>query len=827
MLVFVALIFNAKEVGRDIMLVASVAVEKTSFGFDRLFDYLIPESLSSVVEIGCLVSVPFGNSNKIRQAMVLNIVNEADDVEKNYKLISTVLSDGSVISKDMLGVVNFLHSVCFCTWYEAIRSVLPSGLFFKIGEYWNFKYKDSEIYSADELGLLKELTRFKSVQKINDYVEKIISCGNTSVVKSLQNKGVLFKSNSNRRKIKDKTINMVQVNNINSSDINMTSKQKKLFDFIKNSGMVSVKEACYSCGVTEVVLKNLIKANLVSLCECETYRNPYKHVEKTRSVSQIVLTDYQNKVMNGLMELLNKKIALVSLLRGVTGSGKTQIFLKLIYQTLKEDKQCIFMVPEISLTPQMIFFFQSFFGKEIAVVHSALSKGEQLDEYKRIRRGEAKLVIGTRSAVFAPCEKLGLIIMDEEGENTYKSSDMSPRYHARDVAKYRCLKSSAMLLLASATPSIETQYFAKIGKYSEFVLNKRYNDAKLPEVLVIDLKSEPSSPISGVSMRLFNELNMNLENHEQSILLLNRRGYNSSAVCVDCGWEFKCPNCSAFMTYHSLNNSFMCHYCGYIHDKITICPSCGNKHILYNGHGTQKIEKDLAKTFPNANVLRLDTDSIFNRLDLEDKIRHFEEGKYDILIGTQMVAKGLNFPNVTLVGVLSVDNMLYGADFRCHEQMFSLLTQVVGRSGRGDKEGRAIIQTYNSDNQTILQAAKQDYEAFYRDEIVERENFFCPPFCDLCIVNFSGVDNEIVVKCARKFIDECRKYATNKVPLQVLGISTPYLEKLNNRYRKRVIIKCKNGVKFRSWIRPIAIKTFSSSMFSKVRCNIDMNGEII
>ena len=809
------------------MLVASVAVEKTSFSFDRLFDYLIPESLRFAVEIGCLVSVPFGKSNRIRQAMVCNIASKKDDINKNYKSISAVLSDGSVISKNMLGVVNFLHSTCFCTWYEAIRSVLPSGLFFKINEYWNFKYKDGEIYTTEELELLERLKKFKNIQKINDYIENFIGCGNINVVRSLKSKGVLFKSNSKNRKIKDKTINMVQVNNANSSEINMTNKQRKLFDFIKNAGRISVKEACYSCGVTEIVLKNLIKANLVSVCECETYRNPYKHVKKTRSVSQIILTNSQRKVMDGLIDLLNKNIALVSLLRGVTGSGKTQIFLKLIYYTLKKGKQCIFMVPEISLTPQILSFFQSFFGREIAVVHSALSKGEQLDEYKRIRRGEARLVIGTRSAVFAPCEKLGLIIMDEEGESTYKSSDMSPRYHARDVAKYRCLKSSAMLLLASATPSIETQYFAKIGKYSEFVLNKRYNNAKLPEVLIVDLKNSPSSSISGVSMQLFDALDKNLKNSEQSILLLNRRGYNSSAICVDCGWEFKCPNCSAFMTYHSLNNSFMCHYCGYIHERIQTCPSCGNKHILYNGHGTQKIENDLAKAFSNANILRLDTDSIFNRLDLEEKIKDFEEGKYDILIGTQMVAKGLNFPNVTLVGVLSVDNMLYGADFRCHEQMFSLLTQVVGRSGRGDKEGRAIIQTYNSDNQTILQAARQDYSAFYRDEIVERENFFCPPFCDLCIVNFSGLNNEMVMKCARKFVDECRKHATNKVPLQVLGISTPYLEKLNNRYRKRVIIKCKNGANFRSWIRPIAVKIFASNMFSKIRCNIDMNGEII
>ena len=329
------------------MLVASVAVEKTSFSFDRLFDYLVPEYLSSVVEIGCLVSVPFGNSNKVRQAMICNIVSKQDNANKNYKSILTVLSDGSVMSKNMFDVVKFLHNTCFCTWYEAIRSVLPSGLFFKINEYWNFQYKDGETYTLEEKQLLQELKKFKSLQKINDYVEKTINCGNIDTVKLLQKKGVLFKTKSKQRKIKDKTITMVQAVNVDVDKIKMTNKQRKLFDFIRNSGVVSVKEACYSCGVTEVVLKNLIKAKLVDICECETYRNPYKHVKKTRSVSQIVLTDSQSKVMDGLIELLNKNIALVSLLRGVTGSGKTQNFLKLIYYTLKKDKQCIFMVPEI------------------------------------------------------------------------------------------------------------------------------------------------------------------------------------------------------------------------------------------------------------------------------------------------------------------------------------------------------------------------------------------------------------------------------------------------------------------------------------------------
>ena len=806
-------------------IVASVAVEKTSLHFDRLFDYIVPENLSADVKEGCFVSVPFGQGNKIRQGMVIEIKN--CEPNKRYKKLLSLLGKGPVLSHDLLNVVKYLRSTCFCTWYEAIRTVLPSGLFFRINECWNFNFIEGLDYSQDEIDVILRLKKLSDLKSINKAIEKFINEGNAKTIQSLKKKGVLFQFGDSRRKICDKRISMVRALNSQSFDGKLTAKQNKLLNFIEESGSVSVKEACYICGVTEIVLKNLLKYGLVEIFERETYRNPYKNVKITKSVDDILLTKKQQEAANGLIGLMDSNKACVSLLRGVTGSGKTQVFLKLIKHTLDKGKHCILMVPEISLTPQILSFFQSLFGDNVAVFHSAISMAEQLDEYKRISRGEANVVIGTRSAVFAPCKNLGLIIMDEEGEHTYKSSDLNPRYHARDVAKYRCFKSSSMLLLASATPSIETQYYAKIGKYHEFVLDQRYGNAKLPEVMIVDLKKAQTSQVAGVSEMLAEELLKNIENGEQSILLLNRRGYNSSAVCIDCGWVAHCPNCTAPMTYHKANDSLMCHYCGHIQGKIENCPICGQDHILYQGHGTQKIEEELKRTFFKARVLRLDADSTFTRKVLEDKIKSFENGEYDILIGTQIVAKGLNFPNVTLVGVLFLDSMLYGADFRCHEQLFSLLTQVVGRSGRGDKVGRAIIQTYKPDNQTILQAAKQDYEMFYRDEILERKSFFCPPFCDLCMINFSGLEEVKVQKCAEEVVKLCKKFADENVPIRLLGIATPYFSRLNKRYRRRIIIKCHNTPNFRAWMRKVIGEALDFNLFSKIRVNIDINGDII
>lgn len=810
-------------------MIVSVAVEKTAFCFDRLFDYEVERCFESRIKVGCIVAVPFGKSNGLRQAVVLKVF-EGSSV--GCKFIFDVLSERPVCSVELLKVANFLHSSCFCTWFEALRTVLPSGLFFRKQTVWVFNFVEDLELSESELELVSQLKKLVGSTKIDGQIKKLLACGDSDAL-MLKKKGIIHKSEVFKKRAGSQRFDTIVATKNDSGNLNLTEKQKDLLNFVKKFGPIYAKKACYECGVSRFVLKKLEQLGLIKFVEGEHVK--LEHIEHSFceadffscEMPKIDLNKQQQEAADGLINLINMDRPSIALLKGVTGSGKTRVFLKLIEHVLKKGKQVILLVPEIALTPQMVRFFRLFFGNLVAVINSSLTISQQLLEHENIKQGKARLVIGTRSAVFAPCENLGLVIMDEEGEQTYKSSDLSPRYHARDVAKFRCFEFKTLLVLASATPSIETQYFAKIGRYFEFVLPNRYKNAVLPKVLIVDSNVAKTSPIEDISEVLFNELALNLKNKEQSIVLLNRRGYNSSVVCLNCGFKANCPNCSAILTYHVVNDCLICHYCGHVQQSFKVCKNCLSSNVVHFGQGTQKIEQQLAEVFSNVRILRLDSDSVYGRVDLEKKIEDFELGKYDILVGTQIVAKGLNFVNVTLVGVLSIDNMLYGSDFRNSQQVFSLLTQVVGRSGRGEKLGRAIIQTYNPSNAVILRAAAQDYDGFFDEEIVERKEFFCPPFCDLCIVNFSSFNRERTKICAKNFVLECKKMADVRVPVQIMGIATPFVEKLNNRYRKRVIIKCKNCADFRNWIRKVAFNAFSSKCFAGVRANIDMNGEIL
>lgn len=809
----------------------SVAVEKTSFCFDKLFSYEVSDELVSRLKLGCFVAVPFGKSNELRQGLVVGFLKEA---ELGCKMVAEVLSCNSAISVELLRVAAFLHETCFCTWFNALRAVLPSGLFFKKQTLWHFELVNETGLNESQLRLARSLQNFKSTMSKNELsrtICKLASEKNSkAAIRSFKKMGLIFKSEVFKRRVGSKRLEKVVASGLKASSLKLTKKQNELFGFIEEFGPINSKEACYRTGVSAFVLKKLEQFKLIEFvgdeegcCSAET-----KEPEKERFKEQtVVLTAEQEKAAAGLIELLENNKACTALLRGVTGSGKTQVFLQVLDFVIKKGKQVILLVPEIVLTSQIVRFFKAKFGKIVAVLNSSLTAAQQLNEHEKIKQGAAKLIIGTRSAVFAPCENLGLIIIDEEGETTYKNSETEPRYHARDVAKFRCSEFGALLILASATPSIETQFFAKTGRYFEFVLNRRFGKAVLPEVFVVDLNKAKASPIEGISSSLYYELVKNLERKEQSIVLLNRRGHNSSVVCLNCGFKASCKNCSAVLTYHSVNKSLICHYCGHIRPAISFCEKCSSSRIIYFGQGTQKIEQEFEEKFFNAKILRLDSDSVFDRANLIKKIEDFEQGKYDVLIGTQIVAKGLNFFNVTLVGVVAIDNMLYGSDFRSGEQMFSLLTQVVGRSGRGNKKGRALIQTHNPHNSIILKAASQNYESFYDEEILERKQFLSPPFCDLCVVNFSSSSCEKVKICAKSFVSECKNSAIANVPIKVLGIATPFIEKLNNRYRNRVIIKCRNSVSFRNWIRKVAGKVFVLKKFSGVRVNIDMNGEIL
>lgn len=811
-------------------MIAKIAVEKTSIRFDRLFDYAVPDHQQAQAKIGCRVSVPFGNANQYRQGVILDIKN--GQPEKKLKIIAGFLDDQPILSSKMVDIVFYLVHSTFCTYYEAIRTILPAGFSYFLKKSYQFtdRLDGLEVYSPHQLELLSFLRKAANQQEVDRIVQHQLESGHRADIDFLIQQQVLIPSVSSKRKLGDKTVNMVKMTDpeFDPSSCKLSQKQKKVVSFLLELGVVSIKEVCYFCGVTDIVVKNLAKQGIVTLYEQEVYRTPYEAATPTQK-PELVLTPQQQQVLDGLLQQYYTNRPSVALLHGITGSGKTQVFLKLIEKMIQMGKQTILMVPEISLTPQMLQKFQLAFGSEIAVMHSSLSMGEQMDEYKRIKNGEVKIVIGTRSAVFAPLEQLGLIIMDEEGESTYKSSDMSPRYHTRDVAKYRCIQQKALLLLASATPSVESYYAAKQGVYSLYELNQRYADAQLPEVTLIDMRQEPSSLITGVSEYLAEEIARNLQQGEQSILLLNRRGYRSVLSCVDCGWVAECPHCSVGMTYHRANGYLMCHYCGYSQELPKTCPECGGNHLMLTGQGTQKIEEEVQQYFPDARVLRMDADTTFTRSALESKIQSFSKGEYDILIGTQIVAKGLDFPNVTLVGVLSADSMLFGDDFKCHEHAFSMLTQVVGRSGRGGKKGRAYIQTYNPDHPVIRQAASQDYQSFYQDEIVEREAFFYPPFCDICLVGITGRQEQQVDLGARLFLSvlkQATKGLRQNIPMKVLGRSKPYIYKMNNKYRQRIILKCRNNTAFRQLMRKVLVYTASRKECSNLHLYCDINGEI-
>ena len=529
-----------------------------------------------------------------------------------------------------------------------------------------------------------------------------------------------------------------------------------------------------------------------------------------------------------LGQIKEKKPA-VFLLHGVTGSGKTSVFEKLIYDTIQLGQQALLLIPEIGLTPQVLSRFRSLFGERVAVIHSGLSLGQRLDEYKRIKRGEADIVIGTRSAVFAPLDNIGIIIIDEEGERSYKS-DSSPRYLAHDIAKRRCVEHSCVLLLASATPSIESYYLAERGVYRLLELKKRYSSNPLPEVSIVDMNEERTvGNSSEFSRRLVDEVNANLKRGEQSILLLNRRGYHTIMSCVDCFQPIYCPNCSVPLTYHKKNGKLMCHYCGYAGDEPETCPVCGSSRMKRMGFGTQKLEEELGELFPTARILRMDADTTFSRYSYEKGFNAFRDGEYDIMIGTQMIGKGLDFPNVTLVGVLSVDKALYNGDFRSYERTFSLIAQVVGRGGRGERSGRAILQTFMPDHYVMNLAAEQDYKGFYSEEIAIRRAMIFPPICDMCIFCFAGLTEPDTKRGADAIIALMNvrlRELQPKTPVRVLGPVKASYGRLGGKYRYRIIMKCKNSAEMRGFISGILTEGAKLPEMRNVTFYADMNGDV-
>lgn len=604
----------------------------------------------------------------------------------------------------------------------------------------------------------------------------------------------------------------------------LTPKQQSVFSLLLDVGSASVSEVCEFCSVGEAVVKNLVKNDYAEIYKREVFRNPFDDVGEVYEREEIILSEQQESAYKTYRDLMQNGGQ--GLLFGVTGSGKTQVYLKLIDDAVDNGKDVIVLVPEISLTPQTLGIFHKRYGKKCAVIHSGLSLGERNDEYKRIDRGDAKIVIGTRSAIFAPVHNLGLIIMDEEQEHTYKS-ERTPRYDTKDVARYRAGYNKALFLMISATPSIESYSLAKKGKYALCELSERYGDAVLPEVVTVDMKKElragNKSPISSVLKELIDE---NLKNNKQTILLINRRGYNTFIACDECGHIVSCPNCSISLTYHSYNNRLTCHYCGFTKVLDNICPECGSNSVRYSGYGTQRIEEELRTLFPTARVLRMDADTTTAKFSHQRILDSFAAGDADILIGTQMVAKGLDFENVTLVGVVNADNSLYNENFNAFEKSFDLITQVVGRAGRRGDRGRAVIQTINPYNEVIEYASNQDYVAFYNNEIMLRKLLVYPPYCDLICAMFTGEDELKVANCARAFFDELVRLNQSEykaVKLVVLGPTPSKISKINNNFRYRLALKCKNSSNVRKMITEILKTVSKMKEFKEIGISIDIN----
>ena len=803
--------------------IAKIAVEKAAYSFDREFDYLIPPHLASDCAVGKRVLVPFGRGDRRRQGIVTSILS--GESNEGLKEIVCVLDSEPVMSESLLSVARFMKEHCFCTLYEAVKAMLPAGINYRVTTVYGVRQSELSVaLDGEQQRLYDYLRRRRGSVRLEKLLDDM-GLSDSRLPDELVRMGVLYKSDEAFRRVSDAVVKMASlVPGVDLSAVKLTPKQREVAELLEMTGEVSVKEIRYFTGVSASVIDALFQKRILYFFDEEVFRTGDLKAEE--QAGELVLSEEQQRACDNLLAEYRDDKAHVSLLYGVTGSGKTSVFLKLIERVLGDGRGIIVMVPEISLTPQFVAQFSRRFGDRIAVFHSALSLGERLDEYKRVKKGLAQIVIGTRSAVFAPFEDVGLVIMDEEQEYSYKS-ESAPRYHAREIAMYRCAQHRALLVLSSATPSVETYYYAKNGRYSLNVLGKRFGAAVLPEVVTADMNREiQEGNATGFSEVLLQNIAYNLEHGRQSILLLNRRGHNTFVTCMQCGEPVTCPNCSISLTYHSRNNRLMCHYCGYSVPYRSECPSCHGRSLRLGGAGTQKAEEDVARIFPDARILRMDTDAATSKSGYERMISAFARGDYDILVGTQMVAKGLDFPNVTLVGVLNADQTLYADDYRSYERSFSLLTQVVGRSGRGSSKGMAVIQTFTPDNLIIAMAARQDYDAFYNAEIAMRQAMLYPPFADICPVGFAGEDQALTMRAANAFLALFRELAQRdyaELPIRILGPSPASVVKVSNKYRYKLIIKCRSTRAFRRLLSSVLIGFGNDRAYAKVSVYADMN----
>ncbi len=813
-------------------MIGKIAVSAATFAIDKPYSYHIPEDMH--LAPGVRVMVPFGRSNRHTEGVVLAV---EEGSAEGLKPVLQCLDETPVLSYTMLRLAAFMRERYFCTFYDAIRTMLPAGLWFQSKDTYGLtddrSWQEKTVRQADARQLLVYLTDNGGTadgaalrQQIADEEQF------EKAVRYLLGKKWITAQRDFSRRTGDKqqqiatlAVSAEEAQSFADTRSRKSAMQRNVLQLLCGIGSAPVKEICYFTGASSATVRRLAELGYVTLSEKEVLR--CREIRPVQLDGPLILNNEQQAAFAGLSAQMESETPGTALLYGVTGSGKTSVYIKLIQRCIETGKQAMLLVPEIALTPQLLGLMAAYFGERIAVLHSSLPAGERYDQWKRVRSGEAKLVVGTRSAVFAPCPNPGLIILDEEQEHSYKSEN-APRYHAREVALWRGLKEKTLVLLGSATPSIESMFYAKSGFYQLYQLKTRFGGRKLPQVEIVDMHKEVKlgNDLS-LSYPLQNAIRQTQQEGKQAILFLNRRGNSRALVCIDCRQSPECPRCNARLTYHSANERLMCHYCGHSIPAPKRCPACGGP-MKRMGTGTQKVQQELQERFSDIPVERMDADTVSASNTHEMILDRFQKENTPVLIGTQMVAKGLNLPNVTLVGVLDGDLSLYADSYRAAETSFNMLTQVVGRAGRGDTAGQAIIQTYVPEHAVITLAAKQDYDSFYALEIGLRKQLATPPFGDLAIITITGQEEARVLHGAAKLKTSLQNLmqepAYQNERCTVLGPAPCPVPKINYNYRYRLTLRCTMTKPLRLLLAHL-LRQFSQDRENRgVSAFIDVNG---
>lgn len=782
-------------------MIAKIIINAKSRSVDKAFDYLIPKDLEKKIAVGMRVVVPFGKGDKLSEGFVLAIADKSS--QKELKKIKEISDPRMLFDSKGIEMIEWMREKYLCTYADAIRLIAPSGSGIRFQEWVcltdKAKLEPDKISGAVRKKIAELLINEDTAIEINRLM--IMMDKNVRpFLLQMQKSGLVRIIQTDSKQVRDKIVRMVRllegIDNIADEIKKMqksSPKQAAMLDILSQNPYIAVPDLISFADASYNSVNALYKKGFIEFFDMVIRRDPMQGRKIKPTVPQRPTTE-QKTALEALNAVYKKGEFDTFLIYGVTGSGKTEIYLHIISKVIESGKKAIVLVPEIALTPQMTNRFTSRFGNRTAILHSALSLGERYDEWKRIDDGKVDVVVGARSAVFAPIKNIGAIILDEEHEGTYKS-ELTPRYHARQVAEFRARQNNAILILASATPAIESMYKAKSGEYKLLELKERYNKNQMPKAKIVDMRQELSAGNrSMISRALKAQIESNIKQKKQTILLLNRRGFSTFVSCRSCGFVAKCEHCNISLTYHRYSDILMCHYCGYSRHNYKVCPACASKYIKYFGAGTQKLEEELKNTFEGVSVIRMDADTTGTKCSHQKILDEFENKNINILIGTQMVAKGLDFKNVTLVGVMAADLSLNIDDYKSAERTFSLITQVCGRAGRGDEPGRAVIQTYTPENSTINFAKNHDYFGFYNEEIMIRKALWYPPFCELIAIQISGHSENMVLSAIRDTSKLIKKRTTEQDfgKVEMLGPAAAMISKIKDRYRYNIMLKCEN-----------------------------------